>query len=211
MKKISLIIILVCAISVCFLPEVEALTLFNLVNTEPGSSTSPGGAALNSSQWLAFQISTDGLAENDYYLKEFGMWAETTASGRVSGVLYSDENGLPGTALFEKDQFVVASQTPSFLTFNNFNATIKEDEKYWVALEIGASSSYAGFVSGPSANPLPFGQAANNLTSIFGEYQITGDDLPVFANATVAPEPATMLLFTTGLAGAFIRRRKKII
>jgi len=167
-----------------------------------------------------------GDSPGDIYLFSGGkikVWLDFTpdfdptspGSGVTDGDLWLDLDFVPGGSL----SFPTATLSASIGTDNY-------DPEGELAL-VGSGSSLLEVVGGSAADQFDTntytrldGGGFADMTMKNDFYILAGGETkdgwpvwskdPIGANAKVIPEPATMLLFGTGMMGAFLRRKKRL-
>jgi len=125
-------------------------------------------------------------------------------------VIYGDNAGLvdTGDELF-RTLFGVPNDTVDWQGVTGGSLFTLNQGTYWVAIESNLNELTA-ILPTPPPNPLA-AYAANIGGAGYGAdgsqygFRLEGD----LQETNVIPEPATMLLFGSGMAGMFLRRRKR--
>lgn len=176
---------------------------------DTGANDNGASWSMSSWQWLAGQFSLSQaytITDMEGYL--WGSSNQYVRGNQLTVAVYNNDNGtVPGTELFSK-QFSVGDAT-GWYGASGLNWSL-DAGNYWASFEVRGGDNYDGSLTGSALNPLGTEAyyngndgnwyAANTLNLAI---RISGD-----AGAPV-PEPATMLLMGTGLAGLIGARRKK--
>lgn len=124
--------------------------------------------------------------------------------------LYSDNANSPGEVIASKNTFITEKEDWYGVTFNE--ELFAGD--YWIGsymTEPLVNQRYQSF-RGNAPNPQEYG-AFTEKGKPWKVYRYYANDyglrIDVSENTNVIPEPATLLLFGTGLLGAFVRRKRK--
>jgi PEP-CTERM motif len=143
--------------------------------------------------------------------------------GTVSFQLYTDGGDVPGTSLRSQDAFISPpiplSQSNPFVAgpenggswqgISGLNWSIQPGT-YWAVFQVPSDSPFF-WVTGGSTNSLPNEAFRNNtLARWFGEDDLhLGIRISALPTESPTPEPASLILFSTGLAAVTARSWKR--
>lgn len=157
----------------------------------------------------------------------------TSIPGQVTANVIKDDMGLPGLnivsqpldgaivigdlqldTLFSQDFLVSSANSPDWYGLTDLDWNLLPGD-YWVGFSF---EGYAGGMPTPSDNPVELEAiVSTTVTSIPNGIIVQVDRTPTDLglgirlqgeSTNAIPEPATMILFGSGLAGAVMRRRK---
>ena len=148
----------------------------------------------------------------------------TSVAPGSTGTITNIGFALPGT---RPNNFqLISSSNPNYALVHDLNATAGSQNfvSSFDLVLVNKTNGNPTFGGGNVANGIPGGTSAtftiqgdfSGLTaeqvaqSIFARFQaVNGDDSDVAANPDAIPEPMTMILFGTGLAGIAARARRR--
>jgi hypothetical protein len=215
MKKITICLLLTIVSMFISTQPVHAMLIVD--TGEPGIPAPNQGLNTLGLQYLAGRFS----ASENYTITSVEGFISTepnagTTSGTLEAVLYGSAGSVPdvGNKLFSQ-QFTVTEGPPEFNWFgaSGLNWNIAPGT-YWLAYEGGGSNTYQGSMPGDVPNPMeiyayksPLNSDYNSFGNIFPSNTF-GFRIEASDNGTDAiPEPATLILLASGVAGAFIKKR----
>jgi PEP-CTERM motif-containing protein len=177
-----------------------------IVDTGRGPANLPG-FLLDSTQWLAveFDVATPAV------ISTVQGWILPFSGGFLDVSLYRGGGAVPGPLLFRNTGFIDSGSADwrglSALTWSVVPGT------YWVAFETSVHPTVFSAMPFPSEHPLRNGAVLDreqNETTYTESDAIAQIGVRIFGEATpsAVPEPASMLLVSTGLAGVFAYRRR---
>ena len=151
-------------------------------------------------------------------------WQAPHSVGLVTAAIYTNENGIPGQELYSRQFSVEKGAVGWFGTFGN--SWELSAGTYWVSMEVRSSDFFYGFLASNALTPMESDGYAYRLnptadhvwraTNYGGSTSgpawrlLSPDEALLIPDQSPVPEPATMLLFGTGLSGmAFYGRRKQ--
>ena len=178
-----------------------------IVNTGPGPSISSGGLELSGLQWIAveFDVSTPAV------ITSIEGWMYGSRGGSLDIALYADGGEIPGASLF-RETGLISAGTVGWRGLSGLSWTVAPGT-YWVGFEArggGPGPSFLGAMPRPSERPLLNGALVDPEFNLdyFAQDAVAGVGVRVFAETDAAPvpEPASMLLIASGLAGVLTRR-----
>ena len=178
-----------------------------IVNTGPGPNIT-GGASLNAYQWLAAEFSiTDSytLTGIEGWMNEYNQ-----KGGLLDIALYADGGAIPLLSNQLYHQAVNVSQTtaPGWYGLDGLSWDL-DPGSYWVAFEVH-SSGFSGSMPTPAGDPLAAYAFASGSPMAYHSANYLGLAIRIDADAAPIPEPATLLLVATGIAGlGGLRRRRR--
>jgi hypothetical protein len=198
-------------------PASRADVIYN--NLGPGLSYNTSGESeLGPSN--VFNLEIDNAAQftvdpgSDYTLTEIDiavvLWSGTNS---FTVKLMGDSGGLPGTTLGSwtlqnvPDLYASTIQPSQEITGIS-GITLAANTNYWLALFPGGGSTDAAWdgnptsASGAQAYSTNGGSSWHQQSGSMPGFQVLGN-----STSLAVPEPGTLLLVGTGLAGLFVRRR----
>ena len=178
-----------------------------IVDTGAGDATG-GGIALDSSQWVAGQISIT----NAQTVTSVEGWFGEGTEGTITAAIYTDNgSGVPVSELFSS-QFILnnPSTVPTVHAWDGaFGLSwLLNPGTYWVAFEVRAGDTGSGLM--PDNVPSPLDDYAFRNTSGTDWQSLSSNESLGFRVSRV-PIPAAVWLFGSGLIGliGFARRKNK--
>lgn len=193
-----------------------------IVENFPGSSedgTALGGVTVSDRVFGAFGLSVGGTALQFVSLETIFSNSNTSSSRVVSGGVYSDSGGNPGSLLASFNLVTIPSQALTVTITSTTFVLLEANTSYWFALTgpvaTGVLPNWQKGTAAPIATgfatPLGYRTSTNDaatwsVSTINNQLRVNAN--PDFAISDV-PEPSTLVLSATGLllAGYFVRRR----
>ena len=198
---------LLVAFTVLLLPASLHADPITIVNTGPGPTGLPG-FTLSPLQWVAVEFPVS----RPVVITSVQGWMSAFNGGSLDLALYRGGSDVPGDLLFRvtgrADSATTDWQGLSTLAWPVTPGT------YWIGFEPRGSGAMNGVLPFPSERPLTNGAVVDGESADLSYHEadeVAQIGLRIFAEATPAPvpEPASVLLLTTGMAGLLIRRRRQ--
>lgn len=190
-----------------------------IVDTGPGLGTSFNWTLSNETpgvtdQWLAAEFTLT----QDYYITDLFGWLHNNGQtgNKFTITIYGDGGDIPDSGNLIYSNSAIVAGTEGQANWEGYhisygNGLELAQGTYWIAYEIrpnNYANHYTGFMPSPSTSPL-VNEAFINSSGWIGYDDLNlGVKILGTPNAPV-PEPTTMLLMGTGLAGLIGARRKK--
>lgn len=188
-----------------------------IVDTGPGPSqpgwTLSSGNSNMTDQWLAAEF----MLNNDSYITDmFGWIYNNNQTGNMFTIsVYGDGGEVPDTSNLIYSNAATIAGAANQANWEGYhiswgNGLQLTQGTYWISFEVrpnNYNNPYSGSMPNPSLSPL--------VNEAFTTGTWTGNDdlnigVKILGNTiSPVPEPATMLLMGTGLAGIIGARRKK--
>ncbi len=186
------------------------MTLVSWADTivDTGDPIESSGLTLANTSSVTQSTAAQFTLSDDYILTDILGNITAFHDGNITLSIYNDNNNtVDNTIALYQDTFSLDNQDDGWFGVEDESWALNAGT-YWVAFEPG--SGFDGYMKSDVPNPLDFyavGAAGGHYYTLqsypFG-IKINGD-----AGQQPVPEPATMLLFGTGLAGlAGLRRRQ---
>lgn len=196
---------LLVALMVLLIPAALHADPIKIVDTGPGPSTLPG-FSLGGLQWVAVEFAITRPA----VITAAQGWMVVSSGGSLDLSLYRGGGDVPGSLLFRSTEFLNSGNADwrglSTLAWPVVPGT------YWIGFEAPGPGQMSGALPFPSERPLQNGAVVDREVegSSYQEADAVAQmGLRIFAETTTpapVPEPASILLLGTGVAGLLARR-----
>jgi hypothetical protein len=177
-----------------------------IVDTGPGPADLPG-FSLFSGQWVAAEFEV----LNPAVITDVQGWMLVSGSGLLDLALYQGGAAVPGALLFRSTGFI-NSGSADWKGLSGLSWFVTPGS-YWMAFEPPRVVGMGGAMPYPTEHPLANGATAHSESRFrYFESDEAGQiGLRILAESTPAPipEPASMLLLATGLAGLLVPRCRR--
>ena len=195
--------------------QVEAITIVDTGQPAAailgGRGVSGTGSGSGVNQWQAGEFNVGTSTKITGALGYMHNYMATPRTATVA--LYNDGSEVPGSELFSA--FFTVPWNPSGTVYDWYGLSSLNWEvgpgTYWLAFEVRSGQTFWGVM--PSPSPTPLNNEANFFNGTWNQYDATNIGVRVYGEpVSTVPEPATLLLLGSGLAGiggAAWRRKKK--
>lgn len=192
------------ALMVLLIPASLRADPITIVDTGPGPSALPG-YALGGLQWVAVEFAVTDPA----VITSVDAWMSVYRSGFLDLALYTDGGEIPGEQLY-RDTVRVESGGADWSGLSGLTWAVAPGT-YWLGFEVPGPDGIGAALPYPSERPLQNGAVVDRESD--GGYQeadaVATMGLQIHGEGAPAPvpEPASMVLLATGLAGLAARRQ----